>query len=192
MRKMGSLELNAIIGTMLDETSPEVARIQAAQAIVEYGHQLKSSSKVELSFKRSHNDDDRPSVTGHTTQLGEVTIKQSPGSLEPWTSISKERIGHYRIWKAGKGEIRFQHFKTVDHTSLFGVTGYPSGSYTLTYDSKTLSFNSLWVTEQAIEGREFWFLFWFRIYPRFHRCLLGQGNGTCKKSGPSVFFFWRY
>lgn len=77
---MNKYQLNAAIWAMLNGNKIE----ESAQTVIQYGDRLKVSSAFSLTLTQEST----------TREFG----------------INTDRIGHFKMWKIGKREIRFQHF----------------------------------------------------------------------------------
>ncbi len=108
---MNKFVVNAAIWAMLNEDDVE----ENARTVIQYGDALKVTSAVSLTFINSTRDDN-DSITGETGH-GQVQIQDDSNQHEPIVhefGIKKERIGHFKMWKDGKYQIRFHHFWKSD------------------------------------------------------------------------------
>jgi hypothetical protein len=127
------MEINAAVDRIISgEDSDGTGR----RVLIAFGQSL-PINPTEFAGKvwRARSND--TSITGHT-QNGDITIEdKKPPEEKGWSSIKKERVGHYKIWRDSTHCISFQHFWKADITTQSNASD--SVEYTLGFDPKDLT-----------------------------------------------------
>ena len=164
------LLLNAAIERLI---AGEDADLSAMRAIIAYSDKLdkKNGFSFEASFDGRSSSD---SISGHTAEHGNVTVEDEAHEVhkECALGIKKDRIGHYKIWKARNGLIMLHHFWKSDRTTQVEKEDMPK-VYHLGYNTKTLEPQHFGY-EQERTIFICWFLFWFRLKWRNLKLLYGK------------------
>lgn len=153
------LQLNAALERLVAREDEDGS---AMRAIIAYGDKLDEAKAFSFdgTYDRKSKGD---AVTGHTPEQGNVTIdgKEEDIHKECTLGFKKDRVGHFKIWKASNSLIKFHYFWKSDRATQVDEEDMPE-VYHLGYNTKTL--------EPVHFGFEcertifiFWLLLWFRL-----------------------------
>ncbi len=113
------LETHQAILTALETDDPD-ERTEALRDIIRYAVSLPVSGKYEAVAYRIPKDDS--AVTGHTEEMGDVTIHEESDKPNVWGhEIQKDRVGHYRLWRPESGVVIFHHYWASDITTAVSL-----------------------------------------------------------------------
>lgn len=131
------IEVNAAIRALLDDPFNS----EAARVLIQFGNTIPPSKSLVI--KRHILKTTDKSLTGHTQEQGNVTIRQEDQEEREEFSYGWqfERVGFYKIWRAGRGLICFQHFWKADLTTK-GIFESPT-VYSVLYNPRTLAYKDL-------------------------------------------------
>jgi hypothetical protein len=129
------LLLNAAIEKLIAQDDADG---EAAQVVISYGAKLKAASSIQIE-STTISSSSGPSMSGYSPNVGHVTVKDKVGKTvkEQTFGVDKERVGHYRLWKAKEGCLNFHHFwKSLVTTG--SMDGILPDVYHLGYDPQSL------------------------------------------------------
>lgn len=141
---IGRIEVNAAIERLLAQ--PDDA--EAARVIIEYGVRLKGPRmfSLEVASTRKSSDD---AISGYSPGHGNITINdERPPERKEWLlGMEKDRVGHFRLWRASDNALQFQHFwKSSLVTQSHNEEG--PDEFMLGYDPTSLKFEFLGVVRE--------------------------------------------
>ncbi len=158
------LELNASFWNLLNREKVE----ESVNEIISHFHTLKSHTGLEISgnyYKKNKND-----FKG-MTDIGEVTLKQEETNKSFNHGISKERVGHFKIWKTGKDKLWFHHFWASEYDTAASESGEPEvEKFRILFDPTTLKLLHFGVERK----KPLFSLGWFHISKLFIFPIFGK------------------
>lgn len=129
------LEVNSAIETLIAGAADKLE--SAMSVVIAYGQTLPITTEWTLSSNIQRNKKSDRSVSG-LTEHGQVTIKDSKETNLEWSNVQKARVGHYKIWRPGKGHLEFHHFWKSNMSTSTSIMEEPD-RYHLVYDPKSLT-----------------------------------------------------
>lgn len=114
----------------------------SASVIIQFGSTLPDKEKISIQYMKTTKTDNG-SVTGHTQQQGNVTVRHEHEEKKEYTrGVEFERAGFYKIHRF-RSRIIFQNFWEADITTQ-GIDEQPP-EYSVLYDRDTLEYKDFCV-----------------------------------------------
>ena len=134
VQRHSNFELNSFLTTLPEEWNDEIA-----EAIINVFHPLAITNKPVM-FQRQTKDN--ASLTGHTDEVGDVTIKDKEVKLKIKGEVENQvtRVGYYKVKNVeldGSHYIAWHHFWASEIGSM-NPEKEPSPEFRLKYDREAL------------------------------------------------------
>ncbi len=127
------MQVNAAIEKLISGWDEGSARV-----VIKFGHNIPGRARFSGSVTVLKMGG--TSVTGHTAEQGNFSVDvDEKEKIKQWTwGDTKERVGHYKLYKASDGRIEFHHFWASDEATLVNEEDAPT-VFVLGYDAETLN-----------------------------------------------------
>jgi hypothetical protein len=131
----GKLEIHAALSALA--AGEAEGWIERARTVVRAFAPLQRSAGFSTDIQTVVHRDDAP-VTGHSENLGNVTVHAPETREKRWTiGVREDRVGHFKISKVADGLLEFHHFWRADLSTEPREEEHPP-HFNLRYDEASL------------------------------------------------------